>query len=188
MRPKLNKDITIPDFRNYYWLKEELQQFCRINHLGVSGSKAELNNRIEKYLLTGDIEKPARKRLYKGKPNEKLSLDTVINENHRCSQEVRAFFKSVIPNFHFSTYIQKFFKNNIGKTYRDAIQAWYEEEKRKKEPDYRTEIAPQFEYNQFIRDFFADPMNTGKTKGDAIAAWKKIRSIPGSNKYSAFHS
>ncbi|MCU6602517.1 hypothetical protein OCO53_18785 [Peribacillus frigoritolerans] len=27
-----------------------------------------------------------------------------MTENHRCSQDVRAFFKTVIPKFHFSTY------------------------------------------------------------------------------------
>ena len=62
-----------------------------------------------------------------------LSLDTVITENHRCSQDVRVFFKTVIPKFHFSTYIQNYFKNNVGKTHRDAINAWFEEEERKTE-------------------------------------------------------
>lgn len=66
-----------------------------------------------------------------------LTLETVITENHRCSQEVRAFFKSVIPKFHFSTYIQNYFKENVGKTYRDAVDTWVEEEKRKKEPTYK---------------------------------------------------
>src|SRR5690625_3839943 len=114
---------------------------------------------------------------------EELSLDTIITENHRCSQEVRAFFKTVIPTFHFSTYIQNYFKNNIGKTYRDVVDAWYEEEERKKDPSYNTKIAPQFEYNQFIRDFFADPKNKGVSREKAIEAWNKIKKLPGSNKY-----
>lgn len=86
-------------------------------------------------------------------------------------------------NFHFSTYIQNYFKNNIGKIYRDVVDAWYKEEERKKDPSYKKNIAPQFEYNKFIRDFFADPNNQGKSREEAIEAWNKIKKLPGSNKY-----
>ena len=106
-------------------------------------------------------------------PQADLSLDTVIKEKHRCSQDVRAFFKTVIPNFHFSTHIQNY------------LNAWYEEEERKKDPTYKKKIAPQFEYNQFIRDFFADPENQGKRREEAIEAWKTIKKLPGSNKYES---
>jgi hypothetical protein len=46
-------------------------------------------------------------------PQVHLSLDKVITENHRCSQDARAFFKTVIPKFHFSTSIQNHFKSNV---------------------------------------------------------------------------
>ncbi|MDQ0270360.1 DUF6434 domain-containing protein [Cytobacillus purgationiresistens] len=111
-----------------------------------------------------------------------LSLDTIITENHRCSQEVRAFFKSVISSkFHFSTFIQTYFKNNVGKTYRDVVDVWYEEEERKRDPLYMKSIAPQFEYNQFIRDFFLDSANKGETREKAIEAWNEIKKLAGSN-------
>lgn len=187
MRPNLTKDISVESFRDYYWLKEELQSFCRENGISASGSKIEISDRIETFLLTGEIKKPIRK----SKVNKKiklqtdLSLDTVITENHRCSQDVRAFFKTVIPKFHFSTYIQNYFRNNVGQTYRDVINAWYEEEERKKDPSYKKKIAPQFEYNQFIRDFFADPKNQGKSREEAIEAWNEIKKLPGSNKYKS---
>lgn len=185
MRPKLTKHTSIQSFKNYYWLKTELQTFCRENGISVTGSKPEIADRIEAFLKTGEIKSPIRKPNVKRNIQllEELSLDTVITENHRCSQSVRAFFKTVIPKFHFSTYIQNYFKNNIGKTYRDVVDAWYEEEERKKAPTYTKKIAPQFEYNQFTRDFFADPKNRGKSRTDAIEAWKKIRKLPGSNKY-----
>ncbi|MCM3439515.1 DUF6434 domain-containing protein [Metabacillus halosaccharovorans] len=185
MRPKLTKHTSIQSFKNYYWLKTELQTFCRENGISVTGSKPEIADRIEAFLKTGEIKSPIRKPNVKRNIQllEELSLDTVITENHRCSQSVRAFFKTVIPKFHFSTYIQNYFKNNIGKTYRDVVDAWYEEEERKKAPTYTKKIAPQFEYNQFTRDFFADPKNRGKSRTDAIEAWKKIKKLPGSNKY-----
>ena len=50
-RPCLNKNITIEDFRDFYWLKEELIQFCRSEGLCSQGGKIEIANRIETYLV-----------------------------------------------------------------------------------------------------------------------------------------
>ncbi|MCA1038488.1 SAP domain-containing protein [Bacillus infantis] len=185
MRPELTSKISFLEFSEYYWLKTELQAFCREEGMSTSGGKAELSERIKIYLTTGEKKVPGRKRRAKA-PAAKalLSLDTVISENHTCSQDVRAFFKSVIgSHFHLSTYIQDYFKYNPGKTYSDAVSAWHEEEKRKKDPSYQREIGRQFEYNRFIRDYFADPNNQGKSRDDAIAAWMHIKSKPGSNEY-----
>src|SRR5699024_9151930 len=88
----------------------------------------------------------------------------------RCSQNVRRFFRSIIPKFHFSTYIQNYFKNNVGKTYREVIDAWYEEEERKKDPSYKIKIAHQYEYNQFMRDLLL----TQKTKEKAVKKLLKL--------------
>ena len=119
MRPELTKDINIQDFKYFYWLKEELQQFCRKHGMSASGSKIEIAHRIERFLLTDEITKPNKKsNIHKSTPKQiELSLDTVITENHRCSQDVRAFFKSVIPKYHLSTTIQNYFKNNVGHTF-----------------------------------------------------------------------
>jgi hypothetical protein len=186
MRPKLTKDITLESFKDFYWLKEEMQSFCRENGLSASGSKLEISDRIEYFLQSGMIKKPTRKakvNKMKEQPVD-LSLETVITENHRCSQNVRVFFKTVIPKFHFSTFIQNYFRDNIGKTYRDVVDAWYEEIERKKDPTYKKNIGPQFEYNQFIRDFFADTKNQGKSREEAINAWNEIKKLPGSNRYT----
>lgn len=186
LRPDLTNNISVQSFKDFYWLKEELQSFCKDNGISISGSKIEISNRIELFLQTGEIKKPLKNPRSNTNPQGKLSLDTVITENHRCSQDVRAFFKIVIsPKFHFSTYIQNYIKNNIGKTYRDVVDAWIEEEERKKDPSYKKKIAPQFEYNQFTRDFFADPKNHGKSREQAIAAWNNIKKLPGSNKYTS---
>lgn len=184
MRPELRKDLDVQDFLSYYWLKEELQVFCRENGMSAAGSKMEITDRIAAFLQTGEINKPAKKKKSPSKDVlSELNLDTVITENHRCSQTVRAFFKSVIPKFHFSTYIQHYFKENAGKTYRDVVHAWYEEEERKKNPPYKKQIGSQFEYNQFTRDYFADPKNKGSNREEAIKAWNVLKKLPGSNKY-----
>ena len=61
-----------------------------------------------------------------------LSLQTIITNNHRCSEDVRAFQRKIGANFRFTVALQKFFKENVGKTYEDAITFWYEENERKK--------------------------------------------------------
>lgn len=94
MRPELTKNLSINDFTDFYWLKTELQQFCRENHMSPSGSKTELSKRVEVFLTTGDTQQsksPSKKRS-SSKTQAPLTLNTVIGENHRCSQEVRAFF------------------------------------------------------------------------------------------------
>ncbi len=192
MRPNLTKEISTEEFQNYYWLKEELQAFCREQEMSATGSKIELADRIAHFLATGERKKPQRRKQPAAKKailESPLSLDTVITADHRCSQQVRAFFTSIIPKFHFSTYIQQFFRENVGKTYQDVVTAWYEEAERKKDPSYKkNKLAPQFEYNQFTRDYFADPQNKGKSREDAILAWKTIKSLPGDNKYKPSES
>ena len=75
-----------------------------------------------------------------------------------------------------------YFKEYAGtKTYRDLIEEYYKEHKLKRDPDYVKEIAPQFEYNIYIRDFLND--NPDKSKRDAIEHWKIKKSMRGNNKY-----
>ena len=40
-RPLLNRELTGESFRKWYWLKEELTDFCRANDLPATGSKYE---------------------------------------------------------------------------------------------------------------------------------------------------
>ncbi|GAA1368581.1 hypothetical protein GCM10009597_02510 [Peribacillus frigoritolerans] len=85
----------------------------------------EISDRIETFLRTGEIKNPIRKTKINRTVELQvhLSLDTVIRANHRCSQDVRAFFKTAIPKFHFLTYLQNYFKSNAGKTYRNVVDA-----------------------------------------------------------------
>ena len=101
------------------------------------------------------------KEKYAPKPKKKAPIISGIVEGTRietdfvCSEMHRAFFKEHIGNsFSFNVAFQKWLKSNAGKTYKEAIAAYYdilEEKKRGK-----TKIDKQFEYNTYIRDFFAD--------------------------------
>lgn len=179
-RPELNKMIKVKDFKDFYWLKEELVIFCRKNNIPSSGSKKDLSSRIQYFLETGNIKKENKNKT--AKPIiEFLTVNTKIEKNIVCSQVHRKFFKENIGNsFSFNVIFQNWLKENTGKTYQEAILAYYDILEKKK--NGVSKIDSQFEYNTYIRDFFED--NKDKSLSDAILCWKYKKSIPGSNKYS----
>lgn len=178
-RPDLNKELDGKTFRSFYYLKEELVGFCRENNLPVSGGKIELTDRIACFLDTGKVLETSAKR--------KATIDvglitenTLIESNIVCSEKHRAFFKEKIgKSFSFNVLFQKWLKSNAGKTYGDAINAYYQILEKKKKG--KTTIGKQFEYNTYIRDFFED--NQGRSLDEAITCWKYKKSLQGHNRY-----
>ena len=150
-RPELNKNLDGDTFRQFYYLKEELVDFCRENGLPVAGGKIEITERISTFLDTGKVL-PASKS--SGKTSSALSGDTVntasggnvcssteksfvktelltensiIEGNFVCSEKHRAFFKEKIgKSFSFNVQFQKWLKSNAGQTYGDAVEAYYQ--------------------------------------------------------------
>ncbi len=184
-RPDLNKGISIKDFKDFYWLKSELMNFCREIGVSSSGGKIEITNRISEYLKTGKITKSATNKKPKlPKATQPITKETVIGIEYRTYKEKKEFLKSVIGNqFHFTIHLLDYFKENTGKrTYGDLIKEWYKEQELKKDPSFVKKIAPQFEYNTYIRDFMKD--NPNRKRNDAIKYWKIKKSLPGNNKYS----
>ena len=178
-RPKLNKELDAATFRCFYYLKQELADFCKENGLPTSGSKIELTDRIAYFLDTEKVLKASVER--KTAVNiGTLTEDTVIEPNIVCSEKHRAFFSEKIgKSFSFNVPFQKWLKANAGKTYGDAIRAYdriLEEKKQRK-----TEIGRQFEYNTYIRDFFAD--NPGQSLHDAIVCWNYKKGLSGHHRY-----
>ena len=183
---KLNKDLKVSEFKEYYFLKEELKEFCREEGLKISGSKSQLEERIIYYLDTRkslddskSIKNHANKtNLNKATDSEEITLDSILGENFKCGEDKREFFeKEIGKGFKFKVKFQKWLKVNPDKTYRDAINAYYELQNSKE----KTKIDKQFQYNQYIRDFFKD--NEDKTLNDAIKCWNYKKSLKGHNKY-----
>lgn len=184
-RPKLNTEISIQDFKDFYWYKEELIDFCRYEKLDKKGGKIELANRIEKYLATGEREVFQKKvpttSLFDWN-TEKLTTSTIITDNYKNTENVRAFFSEQIGNkFKFNVKLMNWMKSAQGKTLGDAVKMWNEIKFEARENKSPKEIAPQFEYNTYIRDFMKD--NPDKTIQDAIKYWKIKKSKSGDNKY-----
>lgn len=187
-RPELNSQISLRDFQEFYWLKEELRQFCKSVGLGIQGSKIDLANRISAFLETGEIScasrAPRQKTSSKFDWNKAaLSLETVITDNYKNSENVRSFFTYHIgAHFHFTVGFIRWMKANTGKTLQEAAVEWTRLHQLKKDGNYKTEIAPQFEYNRYMRDFLAD--NPDKSSRDAMQYWKLKRAIRGTNEYA----
>lgn len=178
-RPNLDRNLSSAVFREYYYLKEELVDFLRENGLPTSGGKVELADRIAYFLDTGKV-KPVELQRVKATNINEISVDTIIENNFVCSEKHRAFFKANIgESFSFNVTFQKWLKANSGKTYRDAIEAYYQIIEEKKAG--KTTIDSQFEYNTYIRDFFED--NQGKSLSDAINCWKYKKQMRGHNRY-----
>lgn len=178
-RPELNNQLDSKTFRKYYYLKEELIDFCRKNNLQTTGGKIELTDRISRFLDTGErIFKVYDSR--RTKIIDEITLESIIEDNIVCSEKHRAFYKKEIgKSFSFNVLFQKWLKSNAGKTYKDSIEAYYKILEDKK--NNKTTIDKQFEYNTYIRDLFND--NKDKTLDDAIKCWKYKKSLKGSNKY-----
>jgi hypothetical protein len=188
-RPALNNSISLKDFKDFYWLKEELISFCKKNEITHSGGKIEITNRIIHFLETGDKVKPgniigSRKSISKFDwSKEKLSLDTLITDNYKNTENVRSFFSNVIgSHFKFNALFMRWMKQNVGETLETAVAEWNRIYLMKNDESYESEIDPQFEYNTYMRDFLKD--NPHLSAADARKYWMLKRNLRGSKKYT----
>lgn len=178
-RPYLNNQLDGKTFRSFYYLKEELVDFCRNNGLPTSGGKLEITDRIAHFLDFGEVMFVSH--IIKAvKQIGIITEDTKIESDFVCSEKHRAYFKQKIGNsFSFNVVFQKWLKCNTGKTYGEAVLAYYQILNDKKKE--KSAIDKQFEYNKYIRDFFTD--NEAKTLDQAIKCWKYKKSQQGHNRY-----
>lgn len=178
-RPDISNKMSSETFRSYYYLKEELVAFLRQEGLQSTGGKIDLTNRIAHYLETGE-KLSSKTNTKKTKDVGTITVDSIIESDFVCSEKHRFFFKQTIGrSFSFNVMFQKWLKLNSGRSYKDAIDAYYQIFEDKKSG--KTSIAKQFEYNTYIRDFFAD--NSGKTLAEAIKCWKYRKGLQGNNRY-----
>jgi dTDP-glucose pyrophosphorylase len=118
-RPKLISRIDPEVFDSFYWYKDELQQFAKELGVSTSGGKFEIHDRISHYLRTG--EKLKQKTV---KPTsdfdwnkEILSPQTLITDNYKNNQNVRAFFEEHIgKGFSFNIDFMNYMKDSVGLT------------------------------------------------------------------------
>jgi hypothetical protein len=185
-KPKLEIGMRLADFTNYYWLKDELTEFARGLGLPTHGSKPELSARIERRLRGITFSSKVKARSPRGPrdSDKPLTRETLVI-NYMSDANTREFFKSAIgPEFHFTYHVNQFrLAAGPGLTYGELVDEWLAERDRRKSPSYKAPIADHGKYNRFIRDFFADEANKGKTLLEAVAAWNAIKNSRGDQKY-----
>jgi len=72
-------------------------------------------------------------------------------------------------------------KSNAGKSLAEAMVEWKNIRAQQKKQTGPKKIAPQFEYNTYLRDFLAD--NPKLNRARAIQYWKIKKSLRGDNQY-----
>ena len=189
-KPKLKVGMSLVDFRDYYWLKDELIELARQLGLPTHGYKPALSARIEQS-LGGEPAHPESKSkskiLKQSRDSDKpLTRETRVI-NFKSDAKTREFFKSQIgPEFHFTYHVNQFRLANQGVpglTYGQLVDEWIAERDRRRSSSYQAPLAEHGKYNHFIRDFFADTANKGKSLGDAAAAWNAIKNRRGEPRY-----
>lgn len=183
-RPQIETIRDGAELRRWYWLKEELIDFCRKNELHTTGRKIDLVERIVEFLASGKRMKlPAKKTKSKfdwGKTE--LTLSTIITDNYRNSQNVRRFFcEHAGATFRFSNEFMDWMRKNQGSTLGDAVDFWKALDHKKKNLGYREKPLPQNEYNQFTRAI--SEAVPGLSSKEIRRLWAIKRSKPGPHRY-----
>ncbi len=179
-RPGIKNIKTGEELKRWYWLKEELTAFCKMKKLSYAGTKFDILERIANVIDKGvsdfkiSINKPTSKFVWS---RSKLTLNTIVTDTYTNGPNTRKFFKEHCGDkFHFSIPFMKFMKNNCGKTLEDAVKEWERLHELSKQKNFKSDIPSGNQYNQYIRDFFAD--NPGKTITEARHFWKLKKSLP----------
>jgi hypothetical protein len=184
-RPPLAPGLSLADFREHYWLREELTEFCRVLGLPTDGDKPRLTTRIERH-LAGLPAQPAARRERSAGPRDSdrpLARDTPV-VHFKSDTATRAFFRAEIgPEFHFTYHVNQYRLKNPGLTYGDLVDEWLAERDRRASGEYVAPIASHGKYNRFVRDFFADEANRGRSLADAADAWNAIKGRRGDTRY-----
>lgn len=185
-RPDLDGRISLSDFNDFYWLKQELVAFCKSVGISTSGSKLELSDRIRHFISTGEVQHIQKNQTQKKSTfdwrTETLTRATLITDNYANGEHVRRFFMHEIgPHFSFNVVFMKWIKEHVGHTLGDAICEWQRIHALKKDKNYVRDIDPQFEYNRYMRAFLND--NPDLSSKDAVKYWMLKRSRRGSNEY-----
>lgn len=180
-RPKIAEINNAEQLKQWYWLKNELIQHCKSIGLRYSGTKFEILDRIADEIehkchqsQTNNSKRPTSKFDWH---SEQLSLDTIITDSYKNSQNVRRFFiQHCGEKFHFSIPFMHFMKNNCGISLQDAIQEWKRQNEQSKNINFKSEIPSGNQFNKYMRDFFLD--NPTMSIEQARHFWKLKRSLP----------
>ena len=172
-RPALDSTLSASKFSAWYWLKAELQTYCRAQGLPMGGSKADLAQRVGAHLGGTLASIAVQGNLPKAKLPEALHLHTVIQPGWALSHGLRRFFVSQVGEaFRFNQPLRALFQNPQGQTLGQAVDLYLQIRHQ------RRPIGAQFQFNQHMRDYFAQ--HPDATRDQALRAWREKRETAGS--------
>ncbi len=109
-------------------------------------------------------------------------MKTLITDSYSNTQTVSEFFiEQIGDKFKFNVKFMNWMKSAKGKTLEEAAEKWFDISSKNKRDKSLKKIAPQFEYNTYIRDFLKD--NPTVPRKTAIECWKIKKTQRGDNKY-----
>ena len=187
--------MSVQEFDDGYFYAADLKAFARqVGIVAGARRKLELEALIREYLQTGKVPvaKPVPFRR-SGVARDLLAPDTDVR-NYVDDKSTKAFLRDLVRTR------APALKEKSGQWYwlNDWRRAQLQSGRRITYADLgnrllalmRTEgrlpQIPAARFNNFVTDFRADPMNRGKTRGEAVAAWEVIKSVPGPKTYEAY--
>ncbi len=187
-RPLLTEELTPEIFKEYYWDKKELVEFCSKHKIPAVGGKLELASRIERFLESGKVDGVTiRKRKYEF-DSEKVIFSSRKVINFKCDTKTREYFvREIGQHFKFNEYLRQFVKVTdleVNLTYGDLVAGWLSHELEKKNAKHKPFISKQFQFNQFQRDFYN--ANKNARREAMLEAWKLVRSVAGQATYEHY--
>jgi len=190
--PMLSKKLSPDVFKQHYYDKNELTEFCRSIGISTTGQKNDLNSRIELYLRTGRVTVVAPV-VRSTRPDSEigLTLDKVV-VNYKSDPVTRQFFERNCRGFTgFSALVQKQIKQRLADgesfTYGDVIamhRAFLKNKQQARDTGQATTVAhDSCQFNQFYIDYSHD--NSSKVH-TAKEAWMLVRNTAGAKTYQRY--
>lgn len=184
------------DFFDHYHYKTELAALCREYHLAASGTKAELNQRLRAAMLGEPPETPTRTSVPTAKVNlGAITLTTPLDgSGFAINAAARRFFAAYFKTSKFAftkpmavIKRQAESRPELGLTVADLVAVYQATQTPAARKQFLAHNAEEqtYEWNRFVRDFFADPATAGYHSRLKVAAilWQQVKRTTAVKKY-----
>ena len=185
-RPKFSDINSFEEFNQHYWYREELSQICKSLQIDHRGTKQELNNIIKEYFNGNYIKKADIQK--NSNTADILTLDTpLLTCGFSFNARFREYFSVLtgVSPFKFTadmaTAWRKVKREKDTKfTIQDLLDIYYGQS------DYARYDNSVCQWNQFLKDFCADPISSNYSNKLKVASilWKEVRDSAGEKTYS----
>ncbi|MCC2252734.1 SAP domain-containing protein [Virgibacillus sp. AGTR] len=191
-----NRNMSVKEFSQHYWYKEELKRICIDCKIPSHGTKAELESKIKNYLSGKKVGDNRQKvsNIRKGVRSTKITVATkLIPEGFKFNQTAREFFANYynVPKFKFTKEMASALREaerqgDLNMTVGDLIKIY---EKGKNGEENHSIISPEektYQWNNFVRDFNKDTRTQCMKNKMKIAAflWNYVKTNPGPKEYN----